>query len=110
VETDPPLLVAVRAYVVLAVGVTVMEPFDATAPIPWLILTGVASVVVQDNVLVPPVVIDVGLADKDAIGNGALSVVTDTAIDVAMLPAPSLAIAVSVWLPLIAVVVFQLTV
>jgi hypothetical protein len=108
--TDPPPLVAVKVYVVVAAGVTVTVPFGTTVPTPASIVTVAASVVVQDKVLAPPAVIDVGLADNDAVGSDTLSIATNIAADVAALPASSLAIAVSVWVPLLAAVVFQLTV
>jgi hypothetical protein len=49
----PPGPVTDNIYVVVAVGVTVIELFDTT-PIPWFILTDVALVVVHDKVLGEP--------------------------------------------------------
>ncbi len=57
---------AVRVYVVVAAGDTVVLPGVATPPIPWSISTESALVTApQLNVLVPPAVMDVGDAAND---------------------------------------------
>ena len=52
----------------VAVGVTFRVPDAATAPMPWLIVTLVALVVLQVRTAVWPVAIDVGDAVMDAVG------------------------------------------
>src|SRR5205085_12182 len=49
--------VAVRVYVVVAVGDTVVEPVAATLPMPLLMLTAVAPWTIQVNVELWPAVI-----------------------------------------------------
>src|SRR5215472_3918818 len=60
----PDELVAVRMYVVVAVGVTVALPLTFTLPTPLLMLTVVALFVAQLNVEVPPGAMLSGLASK----------------------------------------------
>jgi hypothetical protein len=68
VFTEPAELVAVSVYVVVAVGLTVLEPLaDADVEVPGVIATEVAPVVAQFNVLLPPTLRLAGLAVKDLI-------------------------------------------
>jgi len=73
----PPAPVAVSVYVVVAVGETTMDPFTGWLPIPLSIDTLVAFVVDHVSVEDWPATIDVGLAEKDAVGTGDATV-TDT--------------------------------
>jgi hypothetical protein len=79
--TEPSALVAVKVYVVVAVGETVVE-VPVTAPTPLLIDKLVAPVTVQDRVLDWPVVIVAGLAVKEemlgGVGVGVLPVEVGT--------------------------------
>lgn len=68
--TVPPGPDAVRVYVLDVVGDTVVEPFAETPPIPWLIVTDVAFVVVHERVEEPPVVIAFGDACNVHVGAG----------------------------------------
>jgi hypothetical protein len=45
--TVPPFPEAVRVYVVVIEGETSLEPFNVTVPIPWLMYTELALLVVQ---------------------------------------------------------------
>jgi len=65
---SPPGPVTDNVYVVVAVGVTVLVPFAATAPIPWFILIDVALVVLHDKVLDEPKLMAAGLAVKVEVG------------------------------------------
>jgi hypothetical protein len=67
---DPTLLVAVSVYVVVAAGDTLRVPLVATDPMPWLMLTVVALVVVHVSVDAPPAVIEAGAALSVAEGTG----------------------------------------
>lgn len=58
----PEELLAVKIYIVLAVGATALVPLTATFPIPLSRLTLVAPVTLQLSVEVPPDVTDEGLA------------------------------------------------
>jgi hypothetical protein len=61
-------LVAVSVYVVVAVGLTGLEPLaDVDVKVPGVIATEVAPVVAQFNVLLPPTLRLAGLAAKDLI-------------------------------------------
>src|SRR4051794_268038 len=55
---------AVRLYVLVALGVTLMEPLNATLPIPLSMLTEVALTVFQMSVALPVEVAVSGLAAK----------------------------------------------
>jgi len=58
-------LPAVKVYVVVTTGLTVLVPVTAsTAPIPWSMLTEVASATVQVSVELPPSLMDAGAAVK----------------------------------------------
>ena len=63
----PELPVADRVYIVVCAGVTVVEPDVPTAPIPGVIVTLLAFVVVQVRVTVCPTSIDDALALKELI-------------------------------------------
>src|SRR5689334_3996883 len=65
----PPAPLATKWYVVESVGVTGFEPFASTAPSPSM-ETSVALVVCQVNVVDSPLLIVLGLADKEADGAG----------------------------------------
>jgi hypothetical protein len=58
--TEPYALVAVTIYVVVKLGDTLVNPFSATEPIPWLRLTESAPVEVQVNVEEDPTMIVTG--------------------------------------------------
>ena len=95
------------------VGLTVVE-VPVTVPRPWLMDKEVAPVTCQDRVELCPEVMVAGVAVKEEItGTGLLAVlltVTLTAVEVAVLPAASLATAVRLCTPLLTVVVFQVMV
>src|SRR5258708_4458979 len=55
---------AVKVYVVVAVGVTVVEPVAATLPIPLLIETLVAPCTIQVSVELWPAAMLLGVASK----------------------------------------------
>jgi len=59
---DPPGPSTVMVYVVVTEGVTVVEPFTLTVPMPWSMLAEMALVDVQVRVAVPPVPISLGSA------------------------------------------------
>ena len=63
------LFVAVRVYVVVPLGLTVVEPVDIgeTAPTPWSIARDVARFVAQKSVVAAPELIENGTALKDTI-------------------------------------------
>jgi hypothetical protein len=61
-EVTPSAPVAVRVYVVVAVGETLWLPFTGTVPTPLLIVTEEAPVVVQDSSEDPPLLMLVGEA------------------------------------------------
>ena len=66
--TDPALFVAVRVYVVVDAGETVVEPVVAEeVNEPGVIEICVAPVIAQLRVLFPPDAMDVGLAANDEI-------------------------------------------
>jgi len=81
---DPALLVAVSVYVVVLVGVTDRVPDGVTAPIPGVMLTEDALVVLQVSVDESPSVMDVGEAPRVAVGGGRL---TETFADAVAEPA-----------------------
>ena len=63
--TEPAASVAVSVYVVVAVGLTVVEPLaDVDVNVPGVMAMLVAPLVVQFSVLLEPEVIVVGLAAK----------------------------------------------
>lgn len=63
---EPAELVAVRVYVVVAVGLTLVEPFaDDEVKVPGVIARLVAPLVVQLSVLLEPELMVVGLAVKE---------------------------------------------
>jgi hypothetical protein len=78
--TEPALLVAVSVYVVVALGVTVVEPLaDVDVNPPGLMPMLVAPLALQFNVLLVPVLMLDGLAAKElivgmAVGGGLLGV------------------------------------
>ena len=59
---DPYVFVAVIVYVVVTLGVTPVDPFTATDPIPWSMLTLSAAVEVHVRVDVDPALIAEGSA------------------------------------------------
>ena len=63
-EVAPSAPVAVKVYVVVAVGETLWLPFTGTVPTPLLIVTVEAPVVVQDSNEEPPLLMLVGDAAK----------------------------------------------
>ena len=65
---EPAVLVAVSVYVVVAPGLTLVEPLaDVEVKVPGVMARFAAPVVVQLSVLLAPVVILVGFAVKDSI-------------------------------------------
>lgn len=71
----PPEPFAVPVYVVVAAGETVTEPLaDVKAPTPWLMEPEIAFWDVQESVAALPLEMDVGLMDKEQLGNGAVTV------------------------------------
>ncbi len=66
VVTEPVVFVAVRVYVVVAVGLRITDPLaDVDAKVPGVMATPVAPEVVQLSVVVEPLMIDAGLAEKE---------------------------------------------
>jgi hypothetical protein len=64
--TEPVVFVAVKVYVVVAVGLSTTEPVaDVDANVPGVMATLVAPAVVQLSVVVEPLRIDAGLAEKE---------------------------------------------
>jgi hypothetical protein len=64
--TEPVVFVAVSVYVVVAVGLKTTDPLaDVDANVPGVMATPVAPAVVQLNVVVEPLMIDAGLAEKE---------------------------------------------
>ena len=87
---DPPPFVAVKVYVVVALGLTAIEVMPVTLPMPLFRLRVPPFVVVHDKVLVCPDVIEAGLAEKDGMVGAVGSVEACTAADWAeLLPAAS---------------------
>jgi hypothetical protein len=82
--TVPPLPVAVNVYCVVADGLTVIDPEAATVPMPLLIETVLAFVVVHVKVAELPAVTVAGVAESDATG---ASTELDVGVDV-LLPQP----------------------
>jgi hypothetical protein len=78
----PPLPVAVNVYCVVADGVTAIDPEAATIPMPLLIETVLAFVVVHVKVAELPAVTVAGVAESDTTGAS-----TELDIDV-LLPQP----------------------
>jgi hypothetical protein len=91
---EPEAFVAVSVKVVVAVGLTFVEPLaDVDVNVPGAIARLVAPVIAQLTVLLEPEVISVGLAVKELI-TGLLAVFTETvSVDVAE---PAELVAVSV--------------
>jgi hypothetical protein len=88
----PPVPVAVRIYVVVIVGLTVLVPLIATEPIPWLIETVVALLVTHVNVAKAPEEIEIGAIVKVAVGAGLTvtwTVLKVLSVEVAIFPALS---------------------
>ena len=86
---EPPLLEAVRTYVVVELGFTTAEVDPVTSPM-LLRVSEVAFEADQDRVLVCPAVMVVGLAENDKIIAEFGCVVACTAEDgPELLPAPS---------------------
>ena len=64
-------LTAIRVYVVVSEGDTLIAPFNATIPTPWSISTIVAPTTLQLRIVPSPGLIATGLASKYSItGNG----------------------------------------
>jgi hypothetical protein len=62
----PVVFVAVKVYVVVAVGLRTTDPLpDVDANVPGVMATPVAPVAAQLNVVVEPLIIDAGLAEKE---------------------------------------------
>lgn len=75
---EPAVLVAFSVYVVVAVGLTLVEPLaDVDVKVPGVMAMLAASVAAQLSVLLEPEVILVGLAVKESMV-GLLAVVTVT--------------------------------
>ena len=72
--TLPPALLAVRVYVVVVAGDTVMVPAAGTLPTLGYIVTEVASEVVHSKVADAPAVMELGEALKAAIFGGGVGV------------------------------------
>jgi hypothetical protein len=81
---DPALFVAVSVYVVVLVGLTDRVPDGVTAPIPGVMVTADALVVLQVRVDESPSVMDVGEAPSVAVGGGRL---TETLAEAVVEPA-----------------------
>jgi hypothetical protein len=63
--TEPVVFVAVNVYVVVAVGLRTTDPVaDVDANVPGVMAMPVAPVVAQLRVVVEPLMIDAGLAEK----------------------------------------------
>ena len=77
--TEPPALVAVMVYVVVADGETLRVPDALTVPTPWLMLTLVALVLDHVNVDDWPPAIEVGDALNVTVG-GATTVTVAVAV------------------------------
>jgi hypothetical protein len=77
---EPALSVAVNVYVVVVVGLTLVEPLaDTEVNVPGVILMLVAPVVFQLSVLLEPAMILAGVAVKELIAGFAEFTVTVTA-------------------------------
>jgi len=74
--------------VVVAAGVTAIDPLVGMAPIPLSIVTDVALVVLQLRVAVCPAVIAVGFAVKLTVGSEVLLLTVTVAVAVFVPPAP----------------------
>ena len=66
---DPYVFVAVIVYVVVTLGVTLVDPFTSTGPIPWSMLTLSAAVEVHVRVDVDPALIAEGSAEILTVGS-----------------------------------------
>lgn len=63
---EPVVFVAVRVYLVVAVGLRITDPLaDVDAKVPGVMATLVAPEAVQLSVVVEPLMIDAGLAEKE---------------------------------------------
>jgi hypothetical protein len=96
----PLLFVAVRVYVRVEVGVIVIEPVEVAdwLPMPWLMDTDEAFVVVQERVLETPGSISEKDAEKEEIvGSRLLGVTLFEADDDAEFPAAFVATTVKVY-------------
>jgi hypothetical protein len=87
-EVTPSAPVAVRVYVVVADGETLVLPFADTVPTPLLIVTVEAPVVVQDKSEVPPLLMLVGDAAKRTIAGLDAPTVTVTLALIVWPPVP----------------------
>lgn len=76
----PPLPVAVKVYVVVTEGEATLEPFNATVPIPWLMDTELALLVVQVNVELWPWRMESGEAAKVTTGRAGFTVTLTLAV------------------------------
>ena len=84
--TDPAALVAVRTYVVVASGLTFVEPLaEVEANAPGAIAIVVAPVVVQFSALMPPRLMVVGFAVNELI-DGRLGWLTVTVAAAVVVP------------------------
>ncbi len=64
--TEPVVFVAVKVYVVVAVGLRTTDPLaEVDAKVPGVTATSVAPATVQLSVVVEPLTIEVGLAEKE---------------------------------------------
>lgn len=80
---EPAAFVAVRVYVVVAAGLTAVEPLaDAEVKVPGVMAMLVAPVVVQPSVLDPPELMLAGLAVKALISGklDACTVIVNVAV------------------------------
>jgi len=73
--------VADIVYVVVTEGVTLIDPLDATVPIPWSMLTLSAPEEVHERVVEPPGAISVSLALMLTVGISPTATVTLAVLD-----------------------------
>jgi hypothetical protein len=91
--TDLVTAPAVNVYVVVAAGVTGVEPFAPTPPMPGVILIDVEPVTSHARLELSPALIEAGFALK-VLMIGELDIVTVTVADAVELPAPLEAVSV----------------
>ena len=85
----PEALVAVSVYVVVAVGLTVVEPLaDVAVKVPGVMAIPVAPAVAQLSVLLEPEAMLAGLAVKELIVGFASAGVADASLESPLVPPP----------------------
>jgi len=84
IEVEP--FEAIAVYVVLTLGLTLLELFRPTEPIPLSIVTDVAFVDVHVSVVDPPSAMDVGFADNCTVGVDPVTVTVVELFAVALAP------------------------